>query len=227
MEKNNNEPRQLPVYELMVNECEDGTCDGSGVKFVSLVNDPAIKVDFMSFSSEEKKILQFKVHNVQERKLIGAFMIPDKEIYRRDADTGNEYYVTFSPNSISNCQKNFIKNKLNSNVDTEHSNEKVSSAIVLENWIVKDSNKDKTAAYGFSFPEGTWAGVVYIQDEKEWQDYILNGKLNGFSVEGGFIFGNKVAEVSVSSYKSHKTTNKFSFFELDLIDKIAKILLEE
>ena len=39
---------------------------------------------------------------------------------------------------------------------------------------------------GFDNPEGTWYGVMKIDNDRLWNDYVKTGELKGFSVEGLF-----------------------------------------
>lgn len=213
--------KKLAVYNLVVNECNSTTCDGTGVKFLSLVSDPAIKVDFVKFSDEEKKTFKFKTYDVAKRCLIGPIMLVDKPIYRKDVVTGEEYYVNFDAQSIENCQKNFMANKYNDQIDIEHQNDKVPDTYLLENWIIEDPEHDKSSTFGFKLNKGDWMGVVYCSTEEAWKNYVMTGKVNGFSAEVGVDFSSKIAEVEIKNYNSQQ---KFSSEEDEILEMIAQIL---
>jgi hypothetical protein len=46
--------------------------------------------------------------------------------------------------------------------------------------------KDKSAVYGLSLPKGTWMGTFKINNDEIWNDYVKEGKVKGFSIEGLF-----------------------------------------
>jgi hypothetical protein len=61
--------------------------------------------------------------------------------------------------------------------------------------VSEDPIKDKSSAYGFNLPAGTWFVSMYVADPEVW-DMIKKKALTGFSVEGLF------AEKSVFSQES-------------------------
>jgi hypothetical protein len=183
--------KKLRTYELLINECTDLSCDNTEVNMISLVENPAIEVDFIKFNTDEDiKQFKFKIQNADKRILTGPFMIPDQKIYRAERDNdGNildEYYVVMSKDTIDKAVKKFFKNQYGTNINAEHSTD-VDGAYVIESWFVSGKN-DKSKNYGYDLPEGTWFGSIYIENEKYWTEYIKSGKLNlkGFSVEGIF-----------------------------------------
>lgn len=169
--------KSLPVYEVIVSE-EDET----GVKFISLVDRPAIEVDWHAFS-EQKKVFRFEKVGDQQ-KLAGPFLIPNLPIYRVDEKTKEAYYMTFSEKSIQILADKFNGQANNKNINVEHQPGSQIDAYVSENWIVEDPKHDKSAKYGFDLPKGSWFGLVKIQDPTLWNDYIKAGELKGFSIEG-------------------------------------------
>ena len=63
----------------------------SGVNMISLVDQPAIEVDWLAFSEQKK--LQFAQVSKDKQLLAAPFLIPNKMIYRKDGI--NEYFVVF------------------------------------------------------------------------------------------------------------------------------------
>jgi hypothetical protein len=162
----------LPLYKILVNEDDE-----SGIEFISLVKSPAIEINWVAFSKQ----MQFAV-DVEQRKLIAPFVVPDQPIYRNDEEFG-EYYVVFDKENIQKMAEKFNRSAKNQNINLEHKkNSKVEGAYVSENWIV--DGEDKTHKYGFSLPDGSWAGVVKIDNQEFWDEYIKTGEVLGFSVEG-------------------------------------------
>ena len=57
-----------------------------GVDAISIVEHPAIEEDFITLSKDYK--FEFKEVDNEKRILMGAAMIPEKPIYRRDGEEG-------------------------------------------------------------------------------------------------------------------------------------------
>ena len=114
---------------------------------------------------------------------MGAALIPDKSIYRRN-DKGDEYYIYFSKNTVRQASELFFKKSNHKNATFEHEN-KIDGVTIVESWIVEDSKKDKTALYGLDVPVGTWMVSAKI-DDQELYDKAKSGEIKGFSIEGFF-----------------------------------------
>lgn len=163
--------QDLPIYDIVLNE------DNQGVGMISLVDDPAIKVNWIKLS--EQASLCFKTDK-EKQMLFGPFLIPNMLIYRSDTKNG-EYYVRFSAEQIDKIATKFNEDLNNKNINFQHTSEKV-DAFVAQNWIIEDG-QDKSKSLGFDLPEGTWFGGVKVKDEAFWADKVKNEEVKGFSVE--------------------------------------------
>lgn len=114
---------------------------------------------------------------------MGAVLIPEKPIYRRNGE--DEYYIYFSKDTVYKANKLFMENKNQQNWTLEHGKQ-IEGLTIIENWIVEDKQKDKSAIYNFNVPIGTWMANVYVKDDNIWNDYGKTGKVKGFSLEGYF-----------------------------------------
>lgn len=163
----------LPTYELVLNKSEHGT------QFISLVDDPAIQLNWFAFHKH------FNLAEITEQKKIaGAFLIPEQKIYRKDEN--GEYYIKFSKETIQEIADKFNSEQRGRSINLMHQDgSTLSVAFVSENWVTALEN-DKSKNFGFDLPEGTWFGVVKIEDEDFWQSEIKTQKLRGFSIEGFF-----------------------------------------
>jgi hypothetical protein len=119
--------------------------------------------------------------------VIGPAMIPNQMIYRMD-DNG-EYYVYFSEDTIEKIAYKYMQRKYTDSANIEHNGyEPLKDVYVVESWIVKDSDKDKSTIYtGEKYPKGTWMVAMKIKNKEVWEEYVKSGKVKGFSVEGYFI----------------------------------------
>ena len=76
----------MDIIELFIDE-ED---EVSGIEAVSIVESPAIESDFIALKNQEFKFAEV---NKEKRILMGAALIPNKPIYRKNEE--NEYYIYF------------------------------------------------------------------------------------------------------------------------------------
>jgi len=154
--------------------------DAIGVEAISVVESPAIESDFIALKNQEIKLAEI---NKEKRLLMGALLIPQKPIYRRNGD--KEYYVFFSSETVLKASQMFLQNGNQSNSTLEHDGE-LKGLTLVESWIVEDKEKDKTALYGLDVKVGTWMGSVKVDNDEIWNDYVKSGKVKGFSIEGYF-----------------------------------------
>ena len=119
--------------------------------------------------------------------IAGPLMIPDKLIYRID-EFGNDYYVYFSDDTIKKIAYKYQIEKRQDTTNLEHQSEVVYNDVVLvETWLVVDPKNDKSKALtGKEYPKGTWFGMMKVNNETIWNEYVLTGLVKGFSVEGYF-----------------------------------------
>lgn len=165
---------KLPTYKIVVNPNDLET----GVYAVSLVDEPAIEVDWIALSKQEVIEIVFSA-NKDKQMLFGPMLIPNKLIYRRD-ESGNEYNIVFDEDTIQTIADKYNENKLGDIFNFQHSDKKV-EAVLLQNWITGEV--DKSTEYGFTLPKGTWFGGVKVKDEQFWLEEVKTEKVKGFSVE--------------------------------------------
>jgi len=174
------------LYELRIED------DSDEVFAISLVESPAIESDFIYFDKEQ---ILFASVDTEQRMLIGPILIPDKKILRVDGE-GQPYHVFFTKDTVKKIAQNYLMKKYTDKATLEH-DAKIKGVNLVESWI-KDGKLDKSNNYGLNVPEGTWMGMFKIQDDIIWNDYVKEGKIKGFSIEG--IFSNKLIENSAISY---------------------------
>ena len=165
--------KRLPTYRIIVDQDDSET----GVYGISLVDEPAIEVDWIKLSKELEDIL-FSA-NKDKQMLFGPLLIPDKLILRR-AQNGDLYNIVFDKDTIQTIADKYNESGDNKAFNFQHSNKKV-DAVLLQNWITGAT--DKSQDYGFSLPEGTWFGGVKVKDESFWLNEVKSEKVKGFSIE--------------------------------------------
>ena len=153
-------------------------CD-SETYAISLVEAPAIESNFVHLAKEEEEKRQVFLESNEKHLVVGAALIPDKDIYRNDGE--HEFYINFTKESIERMSQDFMKEYRQHEVTTDH--EDVANEVcVVESWLVADSYKDKSNALGISVPEGTWMVAMKVNNIDTWER-IKAGELKGFSVE--------------------------------------------
>lgn len=154
-----------------------------GVFAISLVENPAIEIDFIALSKEN--IIKLAEVSEEKRLLISPVLIPNQPIYRRD-DKGNEFNIVFPEETILKAQQNFYKQGFQRNSNIEHDdNLTLNDVTFVESWIKEDDTHDKSLKYGFNLPNGTWFAVMKVENDEAWQK-VKNGEVRGFSIEGNF-----------------------------------------
>lgn len=154
--------------------------DKQGVYAVSVVNAPAIEEDWVALN---KHLVELKSIDEEKRILMGAALIPNKQIYRKDEKIG-EFYIYFSKDTIEKASQLFLKRNKQNNATYEHMKE-IEGMSVVESWIIENSKIDKSALHGFELPEGTWMISMKVDNDEVWKK-VKEGEIKGFSIEGYF-----------------------------------------
>lgn len=163
----------MKVYEAVFQEGQT-----EGVYALSVVENPAMQ-DLWIALSEQPQTIEFAEVDNEKRLLLGAALIPNKKIYRNI--DGNEFYITFSEETIEKLAHNFLKQQNNNNSSLEHET-KLSGMSVTESWIVEDPNKDKSNLYGKTYERGTWVAMMKVDNDDVWQK-VKSGEVKGFSID--------------------------------------------
>ena len=167
----------MKIVELIIDE----TDEFSGIDAISIVEHPAIEENFVALN--KTKEYRFAEVDTEKKLLMGAILVPNKPIYRKDEE--EEYYIYFTKDTVRKASELYLMKGNQSNATYEHF-EKIHGLSLVESWIVEDPEKDKTAFYGMNLPVGTWAGSIKVNNEKIWQDFVKTGVVKGFSIEGYF-----------------------------------------
>jgi hypothetical protein len=182
----------MRIVELVIEK------DLDGIDAVSLVDSPAIEENFIALNKEYK--IEFAEVDSDKRILMGAALIPNKQIYRKNGK--DEFYVFFSEATVKQASELFLKNGNQSNATLEHK-AKFDGATVVESWIIDNPEMDKSKAYGFDLPKGTWMISMKIEDDKVWKQ-VKEGKYKGFSIEGYFADKLEMSgEINLESYSDY------------------------
>ena len=208
------------VYDMVI---DDNGLDNTGVFAISLVEDPAIESDWI-YMSKQKQVKLAEVSK-DRRLLLGPVLIPNKEIPRVDDETGEEYYITFSPETIEKAAHLYLQNQHNNNATLEHE-ESIDGVSTVESWVIKDPKKDKSADYGMHYPAGTWMAMMKVNNDEIWNDFVKTGKVKGFSVEA--MLGHQLVKASkMIALEDQFDINDDEAFAAEMLAKVKETILIE
>jgi hypothetical protein len=174
-----------------------------GIEAISIVENPAIEEDFVALKNEEVQLAQ-----IDKQLLVGALLIPNKPIYRRKGE--DEYYIYFSKHTIRKAAEMYLMkgNQNNSTLEHQHS---LNGLTLVESWLVEDETHDKSRKYGLNVPVGTWMGVVKVNNDEVWNDYVKTGKVKGFSIEGYFIDKMERPKEPINDFEEEEAQDMLSY----------------
>lgn len=195
--------KMLDTYEMLLNDAE-------GIVFMSLVDYPAVEVNWQCYRKNDKPVM-FQV--AEEHVITGVVMIPDKPIFRRDGDY--KYQVFYSKATVRRMCEKMLQTGAYRYVDLNHNNQTVGNKATLLEVFLKDTAKGISPAGFDDMPDGTMFCSYHINDEELWLQ-CKDGTFNGFSLEGYF------EPVPVKNRKHKREKNMLK----NLKQKLAKILLE-
>ena len=181
----------MKVYEVVFDKNSD-----KGVYAMSCVENPAMEDVWVTLAEHHKEI-QFAAVDEEKKLLLGAALIPNKRIYRNMG--GEEFYITFSKETIEEVAHAFIQNGYQNNSSENHE-VKLEGVSVVESWTVADPLKDKSNVYGKEYEEGTMVVMMKVENDEAWQK-AKDGQLNGFSIDGLF----QLKELNLKSDKMADT----------------------
>ena len=153
----------------------------AGIQAISIVEAPAIEEDFVALKEQER--VELKTMDEDKRLLLGAALVPNKPIYRRNGE--DEYYIYFSQDTVRKASELFFINGNQNKATLEHQID-ITGLSVVESWII-EGEQDKSKLYGMNLPVGTWMVSMKVHNDEVWNDYVKSGKVKGFSIEGYFV----------------------------------------
>ena len=207
------------LYDISI----DPTDFETGLNAISLVENPAVEVDFLAFAKDESAVLQFAD---EERHIItGIALLADTPIYRIAPD-GTEYYVRFTKDCIRQLVEKYFKFGLTNSVNIEHKdNQFVDGVTMLESYII-DKERGICPSEFTSAPDGSWVVSYKVSNLDVWNK-IKSGEVKGFSVQGLFrIIETKLEMNSNKTEESeHQNKNNISLMS-KLKEKIKALLMQ-
>ena len=164
----------LPFIEFKLSD------DVEGLQAIALVDRPAIGLNYQAFEHHK-----FEVINEEKRIVMGAAMIPNLPIYRRDER--GEYYAIFKKETIKALVQKFFKESKQGSFNEQHDQFKILDGVYIYQSFITDEELGISAPRGFeNIADGTWFIAAKVENDEAWEKVKENGLLKGFSVEGVF-----------------------------------------
>jgi hypothetical protein len=178
--------------------------DFTNIYETSLVSNPATGMNFLKFKDDKKiEKLNFKQVDINgyQRMLSGVWFMPNTKYIRTKYDEQGEpiFYTTeITEQGLYNALLKYLKSGNYDNFQIEHSGEYETGFYTMEHWIYKNP-ETRSPIFGLSIADlgysekdikvGTVLKTVYVSDERFWNEQVLTGVVNGFSI--GALFGLK------------------------------------
>lgn len=202
----------IPFYYATIDDTD------TGIVSISLVDKPAVEVDWLMFSKTNKVTQLYSVNKLKHQ-LTGVIMLADTPIYRLDSNN-KPYYVVYTKEVIKQMAiKMLNKDKTFDNIDTEHNGILLNNqSLVLIEIFIKDSNNGINTVFP-DIPDGSLIATYKVNNEDIWQE-CLKGTYNGFSLSGLFNLTEVTEKTKIDQYNNLINT-KMNFKSI-----LKKVLLK-
>lgn len=164
----------IPCYIAVLENPEEGIFD------VSLVEDPAVRQDFVLFNQDK---MNFSVISEEEHIISGVVMLADTPIYRNSPTLG-EYYIMFNKDTLKALAERLFREGKQNNITLEHGESLVEGVTMVELFI-KDESKGISPSYLQGVTDGSLIASYKVNNESLWKE-IKEGNFRGFSISGLF-----------------------------------------
>lgn len=160
-----------------------------GMDAISLVESPAVEVDFLAFSKEQK--LELTSMDDDQHIITGVVCLADTPILRYNETLGY-HNILFEKEVIKNMMIRYFKNNLSNSVNLEHNDNCFVDGVIMFESYIKDSEKGIVNSAFSSIPDGSWIVSYKVEDEVLWNEIKQNKTFKGFSLQGYFAYGDEV-----------------------------------
>ena len=196
----------IPVFAVNVDD------PGCSISTMSLVDDPAMSIDMVCFSKEQK--MNFSIQDESQHNILTCLVRVDFPILRLTED-GNPYYIVFNKETAKVLCQRLMTDGMQQNISVDH-NGKLIQGIHLQEVFIKDSSLGISPVGFEDAADGSLMGVYHIEDEALWNDCI-EGRFKGISIE---------SLLSIEEFKK-KCNKKIKKNNMNKIKEMLKKLLLE
>lgn len=172
----------LPIYNIQIDLMDNET----GCYTISMVESPAVEVDFLAFNKDYPVQLQL---NSDKHIVTGIALRADYPIYRNNRY--GEHYVVFTKDTIKQIIEKYSKYGFNNLVNIEHNeNNYVNDVVMIESYIIDKANGINPSTFS-EIEDGSWVVTFKVNNLNLW-DKIKSGEVKGFSIEGMFKYNEPI-----------------------------------
>ena len=196
----------VPIFAVNVDD------PGCSISTMSLVDDPAMSIDMVCFSKEQK--MKFSIQDETQHNILTCLVRVDFPILRV-SEEGNPYYIVFNKETAKILCQRLMTDGMQQNISLNH-NGKLIQGIQLQEVFIKDTEKGISPIGFEDAADGSLMGVYHIEDEALWNDCI-EGRFKGISIE---------SLLGIEDFKKCNKKNKKKNNMSRLKDMIKKLLLE-
>lgn len=183
----------MKIYKVKIDEDEQ-----LGMDAISLVEFPAIEVDFLAFSKDHRmELTQF---DEEKREITGVVCLADTPILRKNEQFG-VHCILFDRDTIRKMMLRYFKNGFNNRVNVEHRGEMIEGLTMIESYV-KDSTRNVAPVEFKDVTDGSWIATFKVENEDIWSSIREDHKLRGFSLQGLFAYGEEVRLSAEEEYDS-------------------------
>lgn len=165
------------VYKASIKKLENG------LNILSMVESPAIEVEYLKMNKENELELKFEILNEEKRIVIAPAMIPDLVIPRVNKQ-GVKYSVYFDKETIFESLVKLSQEQKDQNIDVNHSQQLIKGATIIEKFVTDEKRVQSVKGFE-NLPFGTLYFTAVVTDEQLWND-IKDKKINGWSIDGAY-----------------------------------------
>ena len=196
----------IPIFAVNVDD------PGCSISTMSLVDDPAMSIDMVCFSKEQK--MNFSIQDESKHNILTCLVRVDFPILRLTED-GNPYYIVFNKENAKVLCQRLMTDGMQQNISLQH-NGKLIQGIQLQEVFIKDSSLGISPIGFEDAADGSLMGVYHIEDEALWNDCI-EGRFKGISIES-------LLGIEEFKKKCNKKTKKNNMSKIK--EMLKKLLME-
>ena len=196
----------IPIFAVNVDD------PGCSISTMSLVDDPAMSIDMVCFSKEQK--MNFSIQDESKHNILTCLVRVDFPILRLTED-GNPYYIVFNKENAKVLCQRLMTDGMQQNISLQH-NGKLIQGIQLQEVFIKDSSLGISPVGFEDAADGSLMGVYHIEDEALWNDCI-EGRFKGISIES-------LLGIEEFKKKCNKKTKKNNMSKIK--EMLKKLLME-
>ena len=196
----------IPVFAVNVDD------PGCSISTMSLVDAPAMSIDMVCFSKEQK--MNFSIQDESQHNILTCLVRVDFPILRLTED-GNPYYIVFNKETAKVLCQRLMTDGMQQNISLQH-NGKLIQGIHLQEVFIKDSSLGISPVGFEEAADGSLMGVYHIDDDELWNDCI-EGRFKGISIES-------LLGIEEFKKKCNKKIKKNNMSKLK--DMLKKLLME-